>query len=288
MRCFHPSLVDVASKDGGTYRQQVRCGKCEGCLLERSRQWAVRCMHEAAMYEENCMVTLTYSPEELPMYGSLDKTDFQKFIKRLRKEIAPRRVRYFHCGEYGKLLGRPHYHALLFGFDFPDKARWTVRRGMPVWRSEMLETLWPVGQSEIGSVTFESAAYVARYCLKKRHGQAAKEHYERVAYDTGEIMTVDPEYISMSLKPGIGAPWLEKYGRDVYPSDEVIVRGKTMKPPRFYDGQYERVHPEMVARIKEARRLDRDRADDSPERLSVLEVCTKARSSQFTRSLEEE
>ena len=115
---------------------KVACGQCIGCRLERSRQWAIRCVNEASLYRGNCFITLTYSDEYLPQNKSLDKRDFQLFMKRLRKEFSSERIRYFHCGEYGcsckvcglsaKLcrrvgcgsfvegLGRPHYHALFF------------------------------------------------------------------------------------------------------------------------------------------------------------------------------
>ena len=115
------------------------CGQCIGCRLERSRQWAVRCMHEASLHDENSFLTLTYSDENLPPGGSLHLPDFQNFMKRLRKSIAPKRVRFYHCGEYGDILSRPHYHALLFGYDFDDrkfllsemKIRFTHRQSCP-------------------------------------------------------------------------------------------------------------------------------------------------------------
>lgn len=254
------------------------------------------------------MVTLTYRPDKLPMYGSLQVEDFQKFVKRVRKSREVRRVnpstgrlknysgpkfKYFHCGEYGERYGRPHYHALLFGVDFPDKVQVAERRGFPVWRSPKLEELWPSGLSEIGTVTFESAAYVARYVVKKRFGRENREHYERVALDTGEIFEIEPEYTTMSRggrqrgPGGIGAGWMEKFHRDVYPSDEVrLIDGRKVRPPRYYDGQFEIMHPEDFESLKEARRLNRDRRDDSPERLRVLEVCAKARSAKFKRELD--
>jgi hypothetical protein len=96
---------------------KLPCGRCIGCRLERSRQWAVRCVHEASLHEKNCFITLTYSPENLPKDGSLDVSHFQKFMKRFRKRFGPG-IRFFHCGEYGESLSRPHYHACIFGFDF--------------------------------------------------------------------------------------------------------------------------------------------------------------------------
>ena len=67
---------------------EFACGQCIGCRIERSRQWAIRCVHEAQLYEANCFITLTYAPEHLPKNGSLVLEHFQKFMKRLRKRVG--------------------------------------------------------------------------------------------------------------------------------------------------------------------------------------------------------
>lgn len=154
----------------------VPCGRCIGCKLERSRQWATRCMHEASMHKKNVFITLTYSDEHLPYDQSLDLDHFQKFMKRLRKKHP--HVRFYHCGEYGEKTGRPHYHAILFNCDFLDKKIYTIRNENPVYVSQELNNIWGYGLCEIGSVTFESAGYVARYCTKKITGDFAEEHYQ--------------------------------------------------------------------------------------------------------------
>ncbi len=284
MPCYHP-ILGFRGLDGGLSFSRVHstgldmkvpCGRCIGCRLERSRQWAVRCMHEAQMHEASSFVTLTYDEDNLPFGGSLVKSDFQKFMKRLRARIETK-VRFFHCGEYGEKLSRPHYHALLFGFDFPDRYRWLDRGTGPVFRSELLEDLWPMGQSEIGSVTFESAAYVARYCVKKVTGSAAAEHYTRVDGETGELVEVEPEYATMSRRPGIGSTWLEEFYSDVYPRDHVVSRGREAKPPRFYDQWLSGRAPDVWKAIKGDRREARKREDETPDRLLVRETCTLAR-----------
>lgn len=247
----------------------------------------MRCMHEAQMHDECSFVTLTYSDDRLPPGGSLRLRDFQLFMKRLRRSAAPQRVRFFHCGEYGEELGRPHYHALLFGFDFADKVIWGDRGTGPVWRSEELESLWTVGLSEIGSVSFESAAYVARYVTKKVTGTAASDHYERVDESTGELVAVKPEYATMSRNPGIGATWFARFHGDVYPSDEVVSRGVSAKPPRFYDQLLDRRDPVLFVKLKRARAKARRREEETPARLAVREVCATSRLSSFSRRLEE-
>ncbi len=298
MPCFKP-LEGFRSPSGGIMfsRHQslglpmtVPCGQCTGCRLERSRQWAVRCMHEVSLHEESCFLTLTYSDEAMPENGSLVKSDFQKFVKRMRKRFA---FRYFHCGEYGEETKRPHYHALLFGFDFPDKVPWRESKGYEIWRSPILEKLWPHGNSEIGSATFESAAYVARYCVKTlqnlrfRSGdresylEALDREYSRVDEETGELILVAPEYVTMSRRPGIGTGWFEKFSAEVYPSDEVIVRGRSSTPPRFYDKLYGESSPEDMSDVQKARNRARSREDEVPARLRVREVCAEARISLY-------
>lgn len=253
----------------------IPCGQCIGCRLERSRQWAVRLMHEASMHDANCFVTLTYDEEHVPDDGSLVKGDFQRFMKRLRRSVEPRKVRFFHCGEYGEVSRRPHYHALLFGFDFPDKRGWSVRNGLPVWRSADLERLWPLGLSELGSITFESAAYVARYVVKKVTGRAAESWYG------GR----EAEYATMSRRPGIGRAWLEKYKCEVYPADGVVMRGRLMKPPRAYDVVMKEESPAVMAGVAESRARKRRVKDQTPERLAVQEKVTEAKMASHARGM---
>ena len=258
----------------------VPCGQCIGCRLERSRQWAVRCMHESSLHTDTSFITLTYDDEHLPRFGSLLMDDWQKFFKRLRRR-SRERVRFFGCGEYGAESGRPHYHACLFGLDFADKVLWSNRSGYDVYRSPLLESVWTFGQSEIGSLTFESAAYVARYCLKKVTGPKAREHYECVDPESGELGSRLPEFATMSRRPGIGAGWFEEFGTEVYPSDEVIVRGVSCKPPRFYDRLLQSEEPLRYEELLSLRRRGRRPEDETPQRLRVREVCAEARVSLY-------
>ena len=227
----------------GCQRILLPCGQCMGCRIERSRQWAIRCVHEAQLHKENCFITLTYSPEFLPEDGTLVKEHFQKFMKRLRKRFGSG-IRFFSCGEYGKKLQRPHYHAILFGFDFPDKELFCVRNGERLYISKVLQELWPYGISSIGSVSFESCAYVARYCTKKITGKKAKEHY-------GDRL---PEFTLMSRRPGIAANWIEEFSDDVYPHDFVVTsKGKKVRTPRYYDKRMEIIDPETFSKTWGAR-----------------------------------
>lgn len=228
------------------------------------------------MHEFNCFITLTYSPKFLPPFGSLVKSDFQLFMKRLREYYAPKRIRFFHCGEYGARFGRPHYHSILFGFDFQDKVVSGERNGYTVWRSPTLEKLWGKGLCEIGSVTFDSACYVARYIVDKVTGEKADGHYRALDVETGELVKVQPEYCTMSRRPGIGADWFARYGKEVYPSDSVLVNGSLQKPPRYYDGLYELDSPEGMKAVKRKRERMRDPSEETWERLLAREAVTLA------------
>lgn len=237
------------------------------------------------MHDSNCFLTLTYDDEHLPEDRSLNKKHFQDFMKRLRKQTGEK-IRYYHCGEYGEEYYRPHYHALLFGFDPVDKV--LIRDGeYKLYESPIVGSVWKLGFHTIGELTFESAAYVSRYCTKKITGPAADEYYRYVDPDTGQVYQLQPEYATMSRKPGIGRGWLDKWIDDVYPSDEVIVRGKPCKPPRYYDNVCKEAMPDLFDALKEDR-VDRAklREDDNvPERLRVKEKVCRARLKQYSRKL---
>lgn len=228
------------------------CGQCIGCRLERSRQWAVRIMHEASLHERNCFLTLTFDEDHVPSDYSLNVVTFQKFMKRYRKMFGP--VRFFHCGEYGELNFRPHYHAIIFGHDFDDRIQCDLRTQNALFVSPSLQKLWPFGRATIGDVTFESAAYCARYITKKVTGDLADTHYERVHSVTGEIYKVSPEYTTMSRRPGIGRGWYDKYHSEVFPQDRVIARGVESKPPRAYEQLLEQRDLEMYKALKDKRK----------------------------------
>ena len=270
---------------------KLPCGQCIGCRLERSRQWAIRCSHEASLYKDNCFITLTYDDANIPPTGSLDISHFQKFMKRLRKKFGSN-IRYYHCGEYGEKFRRPHYHACLFNFDFPDrilfKEKKTGKTIQKYYISAILQELWPFGFSLIGDVSFESAAYVARYILKKVTGEGAKNHYYSVDTETGEIYDLQPEYTTMSRRPGIGARWLEKYRSDVYPDDFVVIKGKKMKPPKYYDKKQEIEYPSDYAKIRgqRVRNAGKHAEDNKPERLKVRETVQRAKLKILKREME--
>lgn len=269
----------------------VPCGQCIGCRLERSRMWAIRITHEASLYENNCFITLTYDEKNLPKNKSLSKSPFQKFMKRLRKKFGPN-IRYFYCGEYGEKYKRPHFHACLFNIDFTDKVLFKRVNDNNVYTSEVLEKLWGSGFCSIGELTFESAAYVARYITKKITGKdelLKLLNYTDIDPNTGEILTERlPEFADMSRRPGIGRNWYEKFSTDVYPGDYVVLRNKKMKPPKYYDSLLAREDPFEHDNIKERRSTNglKHAHNNSAQRLHVRETLQLEKFKRLIRTYE--
>lgn len=220
-----------------------KCRRCLGCHVDRQKEWACRITHEAQMSSRSCFVTLTYNDLYLPqgrVSGSLDKTDLQRFFKRLRKLLAPQTVRFFAVGEYGDLGNRPHYHFILFGEDF--------RLGSKQWRNNSwihpdLSSTWGKGHVQVDPVTLSSAAYVAGYVNKKLYGLEASDHYE------GRT----PEFATMSKSPGLGASWIQKYKTDVYPEGIVQLESWRLSVPEYYDRLISRSDPDLIATSKASR-----------------------------------
>lgn len=201
----------------------------------RQDEWRTRIVLEGKMHECVSFVTLTYGPEHLPQDYSLSKHHAQTWLKRLRLVIEPLRIRYFLCGEYGGERLRPHYHAIIFGYDFPDRVPWRkAASGEVSYRSELLERTWTLGHSEVGSFSPASAGYVAGYSIKKMTGEVAADHYRRMNPVTGEIHQVIPEFILASSRPGIGEPWLRANAVDVEQSTFVIIDGQKKPVPRYF------------------------------------------------------
>lgn len=281
MTCFTP--IRAFRGDGGKVVFSARagfsdrpinlpCGKCIGCRVKKAQEWALRCSHEASLYDHNCFLTLTYAPERLPKDLSLDKTHWQNFVKRWRKELAAsacvcpvgtetcrcKVLRYLHCGEYGPRTFRPHYHAVVFGQDFhEDRVLFEDRGANSLYHSRTLDRLWSHGLCTIGSVNKTTAEYVARYTLKKARVDWQDGSYRRLDPETGEEWFVEPEYATMSRRPGIGAAWYDKFKGDLFPSDECVADGRVHGVPRFYSKRLEAEDAEMYSRVKR-KRADRE------------------------------
>jgi len=215
-------------------------------------------MHETKSHNLNLFLTLTYNDEHLPEGGTLVKRDLQLFMKRLRKEYGEG-IRFFACGEYGDRNLRPHYHLILF--NSPDVDLVKVKetsRGDYLYTSKQLSAVWsvdgkPIGNVIIGMVDFNSAAYVARYNMKKINGDKADDFYT-VVDGNGVITRRATEFLLMSRRPGIGRKWYEIHGDETYAHDNLVSNYKLVRPPRYYDNLRDATDPKRMAAIKAQRR----------------------------------
>lgn len=297
MPCYHP--IPAWYKRGGvnpatgknyiTFKQEeacneiakaflVPCGRCIGCRLEHSRQWAIRISHEAALHVHSSFLTLTYNPEHVPRDGSLNKRDIQLFFKRLRK--AGYEFRYYQCGEYGEQFGRPHHHVCIFGLDFSfDRVYYKRISGNRYYKSDTLNKIWGLGDCVITDLTFETAAYTARYCTKKITGDVAADHYK------GKL----PEYATMSRKTGIGKEYYQRFKSDIIVGDSVIIRKDVIvKPAKYYDKLYDledTIKFKEVKKKREQQVLEKEVED--PRRRAVKEEIKRHKlSKNLKRSYE--
>lgn len=231
---------DVRKSDGGPLIT-VACGKCIDCRLASSREKALRCMHEAQTSAgPGIFVTLTYDDASLPDDWCLDYRHFQLFMHKLRKAV-PGAGRFFMSAEYGDDNFRPHYHAILFNCNLPDKVFFKREAGLDYFISPLLARLWGRGFVLIGDLTIASAGYVARYNLKKITGPAAGAAYQFVVPATGEVVDRPAPFSRSSNRPGIGYEWFQRYWSDCFPCDFLVWKGKKFPVPRYYSKLYARL-----------------------------------------------
>lgn len=273
-------------------------------------------MHEAQLHEQNSFITLTYDDEHLPPNGSLRYRDFQLFMKRYRKYFQktrsarisasirlahqlrippsadmgaspPSPLRFYAAGEYGDKRQRPHFHACIFGHDWEDKKYFTTTKaGAKLYTSEKLKQLWAQGHATTGALTFESAAYTARYIMKKITGDHTAS-YEKIDPETGEIIEQRKEFNTMSRRPGIGQKWLTKFATDVYPDGAVIINGHKARPPRYYDKYFKELDELAYEQMQYQRHQENIKRSEhnTDERLAVREKVLIAQTSTLKRKL---
>lgn len=228
------------------------CRQCILCRLEKSRQWATRLMHEIKAHPNACFLTLTYDPKNIPIDGSLVPSHITTFFKDLRARMEyyeKEKIKYFACGEYGDENGRPHYHAALFGpigvtDEDPNRTQEEPSRSGGLQFSHAhIKATWEHGLHRVSELNFETAAYVARYILKKISGVSAPLHYG----------ARHPEFVRMSK--GLGREHFQSWTTDIYPSDQVVLPGRgAFMPPPYYDRLLEKVDPSLFNQIKKARK----------------------------------
>lgn len=302
MRCTSPRTVGfkhdgstiswspkTSSKEYATW--QLPCGKCLSCRLEYARTWAIRCVHEAQMHPENSFITLTYNDENLTS-KRLVYSDFQLLIKRLRDQIfqnflkkygkhnwsilskqerkeiyEPYKISVFVTGEYGDKTKRPHWHALIFNWRPSDcEFHYTSDSGDKVFTSKILTELWGKGHAEIGSVTYDSAGYVARYAAKKLvHGNDQDHDFNPISKKSSHI--------------AIGKRFLEKYWPDIFNYGEVVLEsGQKCPIPRYYQKWLQKHQPtewEKYVQITKATKMEKAQCQAETELTRYREEIRK-------------
>lgn len=300
MPCYRPitAYAPLSQSDGGRYvfdrakalnpdhPRQLPCGKCNGCKQETAESWAIRCYHESLMHEQNSFLTLTYDDEHLPADFSVDLREVQLFMKKLRKQYG-NGIRFFAASEYGSKTFRPHYHLLVNGVDFrSDRKLYQNTKSGPLYTSDKLASIWGKGHCTIGSVTLKSAFYCIQYIFDKTHDA---NRYWQTHPVTGEPVRCAPEFRTMSSRPGLGYTWFQKYKLSCFPSDFLVIDGRQMPVPRYYQQLLEKEaqkvtrhlpaydltittdeHRELKRR-KRSRRKPEYKANSTPERLAVRE-----------------
>lgn len=240
---------------------QIPCGQCIECRMQYSREWANRCMLELQYHDSAYFVTLTYNDENVPKRDYIDtgtgeklkslslyKRDLQLFFKRLRKRYPNDKIRYFCAGEYGSETFRPHYHCIIYGLHLDDLVFYKNNfQGDSYFISSRLTDVWGNGHVVVSNVTWETAAYTARYIMKKHKGS------EAIFYD---MHNIEPEFTVMSTKPGIARQYYDEHP-DLYKYDFIHLpngeRPLKFKPPRYYDKLYDVEHHEEMQEIKQIR-----------------------------------
>lgn len=240
------------------------CGRCLGCRLEYSKEWANRCSLEAKTTHDNWFITLTYDEEyiqetfkpvidketgEYMQMANLVPEHITKFLKNLRRQEEyhhnNKEVRFYGCGEYGSINMRPHYHLIVFNLPLFDLVEEWRKDGFITYSSEYLSGIWKKGFLTINEYSWETAAYTARYMLKKLKGREAIEQYQQCG--------LEREFSRCSRNPGIGYEYYRQHRDEIYRTDSVIIHGQTTKPPKYFDKMYQIEKPEEWRKIQEKR-----------------------------------
>lgn len=266
----HPRLHMELSRAGRVI--QIPCGQCIGCRLAYSRDWANRCMLELPYYDQSWFVTLTYDDAHVPKTWTVDKEtgevvapamslrsrDLQLFLKQVRYRFPDDRIRFFGAGEYGDNSLRPHYHIIIFGLHLQDLQPYKKSvLGFQYFNSDALSRCWIDGTDGsqrgyvvVGSVSWDTCAYVARYILKKQKGATASLYSD---------LGIEPEFSRMSLKPGIGTQYYRDHP-EIMKFDKINVcapsGGRSFTHPHILRRMYEIDDPSGAFELSERRRLN--------------------------------
>lgn len=250
----------------------IPCGKCQGCLDDKARQWANRLLLESEYYDPGSVwfVTLTYNDQFLPLkpfidqstgerigeVATLDKSAPSAFMKRLRNYFPGCNLRFFAAGEYGSTTKRPHYHLIIFGMLLQDDELTVYKRtplGFTLYNCERVQRAWRVqdnvngklcyydlGYVVIAPATWETMCYTARYVAKKADGEDRQYWIDHC---------LEPEFNVMSRRPGIAYQWYVDHP-GVIDQEWIFEKtpngGKKFRPPKYFDRLFEKEEPVAV------------------------------------------
>lgn len=271
-------LLENVKKFNANYKKTViPCRKCIGCRIDYSRDWANRGYLESKKSpNSNYFVTLTYDDEHLPKKdeittskgitykndgtwnGCLEPKHLKKFIHDIRQHYYRKNgykgIKYLACGEYGTENGRPHYHVILFNcpLDADDFYAPRLIDGEYYHQNKLIEKYWKRGISNVGTATWNTIAYVARYVTKKLYGDNAEDSRAQ----KGQIA----EFIRVSN--GIGRDYWEENKEKILQTDSITIRNAKgihqTKPPRYFTRLLKAQNPEVYEELKAKRERDNE------------------------------
>lgn len=271
---------------------QIPCGKCIGCRLEYSRQWANRCMLELQYHESAYFLTLTYNDGNLPIRWHVDdktgeavpvatlvKRDWQLFMKRLRRAFPDQHLRFFMAGEYGEQNFRPHFHAIIFGLKIPDLRFYKKLDKYDYYTSSTIQKIWdfdanlshnPVDKPDAMVYNVDSGKWCVTPLATRGLVIIGEVNWDTCAYTARYVMSkmkgpsvefysqcgLEQPFTLMSRRPGIGRQYYDDHDCYEYSSISVSTPqgGKKFPPPKYFDRLLEHDDPGRLAVIKEQRK----------------------------------
>lgn len=293
---YDPDAVPINMPENSEYIP-LPCGRCIGCRLQYSREWADRCMLEATYHKDSWFLTLTYDDDHLPrpFEGSdrnpLVKRDLQLFVKRLRRTTG-QKIRYFACGEYSP-SGRPHYHIILFGLHLDDLKiqKYDRKNGFVYYTSDVIYNCWyPESDSSkskeerssngfhlLTSVSWDTCAYTARYVMKKQKGEGSSV-YEKYNYT--------PEFTIMSRKPGIAAKYFEDNPEIIEKPKYIPTNdgSKMIRSNKYFDKLFDIYYPDEIESIKENRKNQALKNDFFKSQITSMSYKDRLRSEEINKA----
>lgn len=213
---LHHSVKELRDRIGKSKKAgTVPCGRCLACRINRAKEWSIRLVHESFYHEDSMFVTLTYDDDQLPL--ELDPREAQLFIKRLRKHLGNRKIKYYITGEYGDTTDRCHLHAIIFNLGLGDHKLQKSKNGYQILEGP-LSKAWHKGFIFGGTVTPDSTRYVAEYIQKKMYGLPAKDRPQPYAL----------------MSQGLGKEWMLEHEEYLRTNLKITFQGKEFPIPKYY------------------------------------------------------